>query len=159
MNPRVTAVILAYQREPWLERSVRAVLGSEGVDADVVLVDNGGTDGEVDRLRGLPGVTVVGTGTNLGFSGGCNLGAASATGDHLALVNGDLEVAPDALVRLVAVADEPDVGIASRRTRACSTPLATRSIFSASAGSVRSVSRRAPTPSTVTSPGPWGPWR
>jgi len=116
-RPRVSAVVLAFRPEPWLERSVRALLASEGADVDVVLVDNGGTEGGVDRLRGVAGVTVVGDGVNLGFSGGCNLGARSATGDYLALVNGDLVVEPDALARMVEVAAAPDVGIAAGSVR------------------------------------------
>ena len=111
-RPRVTAVVLGFGPEPWLDRSVRALLDSEGVDVDVVLVDNGGTDGGVDRLRGVAGVTVVGEGANLGFAGGCNLGARAATGEYLALVNGDLVVEPDAVARLVAVAAVDDVGVA-----------------------------------------------
>ena len=54
MTPRVSAVVLSYQDEPWLERCIHALLGSEGVDIDVVLVDNGCTDGAVERLRGTP---------------------------------------------------------------------------------------------------------
>lgn len=116
-RPRVSAVVLAYRPEPWLERSVRALLASTDVDVEVVLVDNGGTEGTVDRLRGTPGVTVVGEGTNRGFSGGCNLGASAATGDYLALVNGDLVVDPDALARMVAVAARPEVGLAAGSVR------------------------------------------
>ena len=116
-RPRVSAVVLAFRPEPWLERSVHALLVSVDADVDVVLVDNGGTEGGVDRLRGTPGVTVVGEGENLGFSGGCNLGASVATGEYLALVNGDLVVEPDAMARLVAVAAVPDVGIAAGSVR------------------------------------------
>ncbi|MFO1538017.1 MAG: glycosyltransferase family 2 protein [Actinomycetota bacterium] len=116
-GPRVTAVVLAYRPEPWRERSVEALLASVDVDVDVVLVDNGGTEGAVDRLRGRPGLTGVGDGVNVGFSGGCNLGAAHATGEYLALVNGDLVVDPDALARLVAVAGQPDVGVAAGSVR------------------------------------------
>jgi len=82
-----------------------------------VVVDNGCTDGAVDRLRDVPGVTVVGDGENLGFSGGCNIGASAATGEYLALVNGDLVVEPDALSRLVVVARDPEVGIAAGSVR------------------------------------------
>lgn len=122
MTSRVSAVVLAFGPEPWLDLCLDAVLASEGVDVDVVLVDNGGTDGAVDRWRDVPRVTVVGDGTNLGFSGGCNLGASVATGEHLALVNGDLVVAPDALAGLVKVAAAPDVGIAAGSVRLADDP-------------------------------------
>jgi len=110
--PRVTAVVLAYGAEPWLAQAVRAVLDSAGVDVDVVLVDNGATGDAVDKLRDLPGVRVVEPGANTGYTGGCRLGAAAATGDFLAFVNSDAIVSPHALARLTAVAAEPGVGAA-----------------------------------------------
>jgi len=115
--PTVTAVVLAYGPEPLLEECVTAVLASTGVRGDVVLVDNGCTTTAVDRLDGRPGVTVLRPGRNTGFAGGCNLGAAHATGDVVALVNGDAVVAPEALARLTAALDGPRVGLASGSLR------------------------------------------
>lgn len=120
--PTVTAVVLAYLDEPWVERSVSAVLASRGVRADVVLVDNGCTSDAVERLRGTAGVTVVTPDRNLGFSGGCDAGAAHARGEFLALVNADAVVDADALRRLVGVAAEPGVGIASGSIRLAEDP-------------------------------------
>lgn len=118
----VTAVVLAWGSEPWLERSVEAVLASTGVTADVVLVDNGCADDGVARLEARDGVTVVRPGRNLGFAGGCNAGAAVASGDVLALVNGDAVVAPGALAALAGVASKPDVGIATASIRLADRP-------------------------------------
>ena len=120
--PTVSAVVLAYLDEPWLERSVRALLDSAGVDVEVVLVDNGCTTDAVDRLAAVPGVVVVRPGRNLGFAGGCVAGAAVATGDVLALVNGDAVVEPGALAALAAVAVEPGVGIATASVRLADDP-------------------------------------
>jgi GT2 family glycosyltransferase len=120
--PAVSAVVLAYREEPWLEWCVRALLASNGVDVEVVLVDNGCTDGAVDRLATTPGVTVVWPGENLGFAGGCNAGAAVASGDFLALINGDLIVEPDALAELVPFAEKPEVGVAQPSIRLSEEP-------------------------------------
>jgi GT2 family glycosyltransferase len=120
--PAVTAVVLGYRDEPWLERSVHALLDSQGVDVDVVLVDNGCTDGAVDRLAPTPGVTVVRPGKNLGFAGGCNAGAAVASGEFLALINGDLIVEPDALAELVSFAAKPEIAIAQPSIRLSEDP-------------------------------------
>ncbi|MCW2779212.1 MAG: glycosyl transferase family 2, partial [Frankiales bacterium] len=121
-RPSVTAVVLAYGDEPWVERCVEALLASEGVDVDVVLVDNGCTTGAPDRLEGRAGVEVVRPGENLGFAGGCNAGAALARGELLALVNADALVAPEALARLGEVAREPEVGLASGSIRLADDP-------------------------------------
>lgn len=112
MNPRLTAVVLAYGKEEFLIDAVRAVLDSRGVDLDVIVVDNGCTSDAVEKIKGLPGVRVLLPTENTGYSGGCRLGAAEATGDFLAFVNSDAVVTPDALHRLVEVAAEPDVGLA-----------------------------------------------
>jgi GT2 family glycosyltransferase len=121
-EPRVTAVVLAYGAEPWLRRGVEAVLASEKVAVDVVLVDNGCTNDDVESLARTPGVSVVRPERNLGFAGGCNAGAALATGTYLALVNADAVVEPTALAQLVEQAARPDVGIAGGSIRLADDP-------------------------------------
>src|SRR6185369_14550520 len=111
--PRVSAIVLAWLAEPFLRPSVEALLASEKVDVDVVLVDNGCTTDDVHALRGLPGVTVLTPPTNLGFTGGCNLGVANSTGEYVALINQDLIVEPGTLARLVDELAQPDVGVAA----------------------------------------------
>ncbi|MCW2680792.1 MAG: glycosyl transferase family 2 [Frankiales bacterium] len=113
----VSALVLAYGDEPWIERCVDALLMSRGVDVDVVLVDNGCTTGAPGRLAGRDRVAVLTPEVNLGFAGGCNLAATAARGEFLALVNGDALVDPDALAALVGVARDPSVGIATGSIR------------------------------------------
>src|ERR1019366_4340494 len=103
----VTAVILAYGAEPWLQDAVRAALASTDVDIDVVVVDNGCTSHAIGKVKGLDRVRVITSETNSGFSGGCDRGAAEAHGEYLAFVNSDAIVAPAALSRLAEVASEP----------------------------------------------------
>ncbi len=110
-EPKVSAVVLAWKSEPWLPRAVDALLDSKGVDVEVVLVDNGCTNDDVSILSGKPGVTLVTPGENLGFAGGCNIGAQAATGDYIALVNSDCVVEPGTLARLVEVVSRPGVGV------------------------------------------------
>lgn len=118
----VSAVIVAYGSEPWLERSVGAVLTSEGIDVEVVLVDNGCTDGAVDRLEASTSITVVRPGANLGFSGGCRVGAESARGEILTFVNPDALVDPNALASLCAVVQREGVGVATASVRLADRP-------------------------------------
>ncbi|HWW43646.1 MAG TPA: glycosyltransferase family 2 protein [Acidimicrobiia bacterium] len=120
--PRVTAIVLAYGDEPLLEDAVRALAQSCAARVDVIVVDNGCTDGGVDRLRGLDGVRIERPGRNLGFAEGCNWGAARAEGDVLAFVNSDAVADPHALARMAAVALRPEVGIASASLRLADDP-------------------------------------
>jgi GT2 family glycosyltransferase len=118
----VTAVVLAWQAEPWLRRSVEALLASEKVAVEVVLVDNGCTTEDVEVLARLPQVAVVRPGRNLGFSGGCNAGVAASSGEYVALVNGDAIVEPNTLARLVDELHQPGVGIAAGAVRLAEDP-------------------------------------
>ncbi len=59
----------------------------------LIVVDNGSTDGTVEWLRTLDGVTVVSNGRNLGFSAGCNAGLAACRPDEdVVLMNNDVVV-------------------------------------------------------------------
>ena len=120
-TPTVTAVMLAWGEEPLIEEAVGAVLDSTGVSVDVVLVDNGCTSDGLKRAADLPRVTLITPDENLGFAGGCNLGASRATGDHLAFINSDAVVRPDAIARLVQALGD-DVGLSSASLRLYEAP-------------------------------------
>ncbi|HLL68693.1 MAG TPA: glycosyltransferase family 2 protein [Micromonosporaceae bacterium] len=120
--PTVTAVIVAYGAEPYLEDAVRAVLASTGVRPDVVVVDNGCTGDAVQRVKDHDGVRVITPAGNTGFTGGCRLGAADATTDVVVFVNSDAIVAPTALGRLAEVVCEPAVGAAMGGIRLADSP-------------------------------------
>ncbi len=116
-GPLVSVVVLAYGSDPWLERSVASALASTGVGTEVIVVDNGCTDGTTERLDAMDRVQVVRPGSNLGFADGCNTGLAEATGDVVFFLNQDAILAPDALSHLAEVALEPQVGAATGSVR------------------------------------------
>ncbi|GAB3936737.1 hypothetical protein GCM10027614_13730 [Micromonospora vulcania] len=120
--PRITVVMLAYGAEPYLVDAAQAVLASTDVTAELIVVDNGCTGDGIDVVKGLSGVRVLRPDRNTGYSGGCALGAAEATGDWLAFVNSDAIVAPDALAKTAAVAAEDGVGAAMASIRLADRP-------------------------------------
>lgn len=61
----------------------------------MIVVDNASADGTAEVVRGLaPDAVVIEAGRNLGFGGGCNLGAAAAAGELLCFLNPDAVVQP-----------------------------------------------------------------
>ncbi|WP_431837335.1 glycosyltransferase family 2 protein [Cellulomonas sp. Y8] len=76
-----------------------------GRDVDVVVVDNGSTDGTVAALGAREDVRLVALGRNTGFAGGVNAGVAATTGDVVVLLNNDAVAEPGFLDRLVAPFD------------------------------------------------------
>ena len=120
---RVSAIVLAYGDEAGLAECVDAVLASSGVDVDVVLVDNGCTiPGLVHEVAKRDGVSLVTPPENLGYAGGCNVGAGHATGEVLAFVNSDAIVAPSALAALVARLEDEQVGLVTASVRLAEDP-------------------------------------
>lgn len=109
---RVAAVVLNFRtpEQTWL--AVRSLQTSFSPPASIVVVDNGSADGSSAWLRGaLPGVEVVDTGANLGFSGGCNVGitrALASGAEAVLLVNSDAVLAPGAIDHLVEAAERDE---------------------------------------------------
>jgi len=104
--PRCAIVILNWNGRHHLERCLESIRGLR-YPADlreVVLVDNGSSDGSVELLRArFPWVRLRVNERNVGFSAGCNQGArAAADADVLVFLNNDIRVEPDFLRELVA---------------------------------------------------------
>lgn len=91
---------------------------------EVVVVDNGSTDGSVAALEAdYPWVRIVAERVNRGFAGGTNIGFAAARGELLVALNNDTEVEPDWLDHLVAALDRhPEAGMAASRMMVFSQP-------------------------------------
>ena len=89
--------------------------GKCGIEA--IVVDNGEDEQHLAAAEKLAGVKVIRPDRNLGFAGGCNLGANRASGDSLVFMNQDTITEPAAVARLIAVLEDPTVGIATARLR------------------------------------------
>ena len=106
---RVSAVIVNYEQRELLRsclESLREALRRVDDDYDVIVVDNGSTDGSVEMIREeFRDVRLVELLTNTGFAGGVNIGIGHAAGDWILCVNNDATVAPDAVEELLRIAE------------------------------------------------------
>src|SRR5271169_4699824 len=92
--------------EKYLPSVVEALSGNPG--NEIVVVDNGSTDGSFDYVRThFPQVNLLAQPTNLGFGGGSNAGFRAARNDIVVLLNSDMRVAPDFLAPLLEGFSEP----------------------------------------------------
>lgn len=117
MMPRVTIIVLNWNGLADTLECLESLAGLDYPSYEVVVVDNGSTDGSVEAVRGrFPQVTLIENGENLGFTGGNNVGlrhALAGGADYALLLNNDTEVAPDFLHCLVeAMEADPLAGIA-----------------------------------------------
>jgi GT2 family glycosyltransferase len=117
--PTVTVVVLNWNGRDYLPDCFDSLVALDyPVDRlELMLVDNGSADDSVAFVRQhYPRVTIVETGSNLGFAGGNNAGARAATGDYVAFLNNDAHVYPDWLTKLIeAMQSDPDVACVGSR--------------------------------------------
>jgi GT2 family glycosyltransferase len=119
--PRVTVIIPLRNRADLLERCLDGLLHrTDYPDIEVVLVDNDSDDGEtlqlLLRVQHDPRVQVLRAPGPFNWSALNNLGAATATGALLLLLNNDIEVMePGWLRHLAGHAMRPEIGVAGAR--------------------------------------------
>ncbi|HUZ80770.1 MAG TPA: glycosyltransferase family 2 protein [Gaiellaceae bacterium] len=121
MAPRVSVIVVEYNSGHRLARCLDAV-GTHDPSFEIVVVDNGEVPPELEQAAAGGRLTLVTPPANLGFAGGCNLGARVASGEVLVFLNPDTVVVPGALERLVEALDDPSVGIAMARLRLLDQP-------------------------------------
>ena len=60
------------------------------INHELIVIDNNSTDGSIHYIKEqYPDVKVIHSKINLGYAGGCNLGAQHAIGDYLFFLNDD----------------------------------------------------------------------
>lgn len=108
----VSVVIVTYNGWSWLRECLASLAPQVRPGDEVIVVDNGSSDGIVENLaREFPWVVVVEAGSNLGFAAGNNLGVQRASGDVLLLVNNDIVAEPGFVSALLEPLEaRPEVG-------------------------------------------------
>ncbi len=108
-KPRVSVVIVNYNAGARLAQCLDCLEAQTFVDFEVIVIDNGSTDGSLMACEERPsGWSCIRAGSNLGFAAANNRAAEIAQGEWLALLNPDAYAAPDWLARLVAASERYD---------------------------------------------------
>lgn len=116
-KPLVTVITVNYNGRHHLERCLPSLLVTSSIEHDVIVVDNGSSDGSIEWLHDhYPEIRVLPLSRNRGFGEANRLGVEAAQGDYIAFLNNDTEVEPNWLTALLE-ALESDEEIAA----ACST--------------------------------------
>jgi hypothetical protein len=107
LAPSLTVAVLSYNGRQLLEVILPSLAAQSFSDFEVVVVDNGSSDGTAAWLHELwPQVEVVSLPQNVGVTAALNVCARSGRGELVALLNNDLELDRNCLGELVAALRE-----------------------------------------------------
>jgi len=99
--PAVSVIIPAYNAEAFLARAIRSVEAQTFRDFEILVIDDGSTDGTADVARGFSSVRYV-LGSHGGEAAARNRGLEEARSELVAFVDADDEWLPEKLARQVA---------------------------------------------------------
>jgi GT2 family glycosyltransferase len=89
-NPLVSIIIVNFNGLQFLEPCLSSLMNQSCKNFEIILVDNGSSDGSADYVRNqFATVKIIETGKNLGFSGGTNTGIHAAKGEYILTLNND----------------------------------------------------------------------
>jgi len=120
---RIDVIVVCWNDKDKITTALDSVFALSEVRADpafaqVVVSDNGSTDGSREFIRERYGtaVRIVENGANLGFAAACNRAFAVTGSEYVFLLNPDAELKDGALAAIVAFLDtHPRCGIAGSR--------------------------------------------
>ena len=112
-----TVVIPTWNGRCLLDACLAGLGGQTWRDFEIVIVDNGSTDGTASWMQDrYPDVQVIANDRNLGFAAAVNQGIRASASRYVVTLNNDTEPAPGWLAALVATAErDPSVGMCASK--------------------------------------------
>ncbi len=110
---KLSIVIICWNDWKVIENCLRSIFEATSlVECEVIVSDNGSTDGSIERIRTqFPAVHVIENRANLGFAKGNNVGIRESRGEYILILNPDTIVHPGSLDRWIEFASlHPEAG-------------------------------------------------
>ena len=100
--PQVTVIIPNYNGRKLLENCIKALERQTCAAFQVLVVDNGSTDGSLELTSEKLSLEIIALEENTGFCGAVNVGIRHAATPYLILLNNDTEAEPEFVGELLA---------------------------------------------------------
>jgi len=112
VTPELSVVIVAWRARDDVLRCLASLERHAGLRYEAIVVDDGSGDGTAEAVAArFPDATLVAKQENEGLVRGRNSALPLVRGGFVLMLDGDTEVRPEALPRLVAALDNPRVGL------------------------------------------------
>ncbi len=114
----VSVIVPNYNGIVFLRDCIISLLNHDRVPEQIIVVDNGSSDGSADIVRDeFPKIVLVALDSNTGFTGANNAGLNAATGDFLVLLNNDCIVEDGWLTALLKHMEDQSVAAVTSSMR------------------------------------------
>jgi glycosyltransferase involved in cell wall biosynthesis len=110
-GPLVSVILAVYNREGSVGRAVRSVLAQTYYPFELIVVDDGSTDGTRDVVEGFGAPVKLVRQAHAGAYAARNLGLRHARGEFVAFIDSDDAWLPDKLAAQVPLMRRPEVGV------------------------------------------------
>jgi len=122
------SIVVPFYNEEECARQVLQEIRDLQPGAEIIAVNDGSTDGTAAAAKGVPGVTVIFFAKNRGQSAALYAGLRAATGEIIAMMDGDGQNDPNDIGKLVAALEKYDVayGVRAKRRDSSSRIVASR---------------------------------
>jgi glycosyltransferase involved in cell wall biosynthesis len=113
----VLSVIVPVYNERETVCRVLEEIGSalKGIDHEIVVIDDGSTDGSGDLLKGLDDIKLIRHGDNCGYGYSIKDGIGKASGDLIAIIDADGTYPADQIPKMLKLLDANQMVVAERR--------------------------------------------
>lgn len=114
----ISVVIVSWNASSLLRKCLGSIeIGAHGAPAEVIVVDNGSTDGAPDMVqKDFPWVRLIRRTSNAGYAAAVNEGIRASKGGFVAIINSDIVLTPGCLETLRQFLEqEAKVGLAGPR--------------------------------------------
>jgi glycosyltransferase involved in cell wall biosynthesis len=113
----VTIIVPAYNEEESIAATladIQAVMSRQAMEYEIVVVDDGSTDGTADAVRREASVRLLQHHTNRGYGAAIKTGIRQAAHDWTAIIDADGTYPADAMPLLLSETDECDMVVGAR---------------------------------------------
>ena len=117
MPSRVSILIPVYNGRRWLAAAIHSALAQTWDNTEIVVLDDGSTDGSGDVARGFGGQIRFEAQSNRGQNASRNHLTSLSAGEWLVYLDADDELAPDAIQRKMFISDQADAVYGSMELR------------------------------------------
>ncbi|WP_336820139.1 glycosyltransferase [Bacillus subtilis] len=106
---KTSIIILTYNQLVLTKQCLKSIWKHTNSDCiEIIVVDNGSSDGTCDYLKHLSSIKVIFNKTNKGFAKACNQGLEVATGDNILFLNNDTVVTSQWLEPMIKLLYQDD---------------------------------------------------